>query len=240
MPSKAEPVTELRRVKIVECGEEMVDFLQLCPELKLDRPRFKYRRETLLRRSVAEKLRDANLALMRKGYRIQVIEGWRAPFIQRRMYAAVWEMMSRRHPEWSPTKMKRTVNQFTAPMDGKVPPPHTTGGAIDVSITDMEGNPLDVLTPYVQHDTKGFFSDAPNLTETARRHRDLLASALLPTGLTNYPSEYWHWSYGDQGWAYRGGHPHALYSAISPENWTPDPDDVSDAPLVWIYNEEAN
>ena len=44
------------------------------------------------------------------------------------------------------------------------------------------------------------------------------------TGLTNYPSEYWHWSYGDQGWAYRGGHPAALYGMIEPPGWTTQPD----------------
>src|SRR5438270_656389 len=53
-PSAAEPVTQLRRVKIVECGEELVDFLEACPGLLLDAPRFQYRRETLLRRTVAE------------------------------------------------------------------------------------------------------------------------------------------------------------------------------------------
>ena len=38
-----------------------------------------------------------------------------------------------------------------------------------------------------------------------------LGAALLEGGLTNYPSEYWHWSYGDQGWAYRTGANQALY-----------------------------
>ncbi len=234
MPSKAEPVTELRRVKIVENGEELVDFLRLCSELKLDRPRFNYRRETLLRRSVAEMLRDANLSLMNKGYRIQVIEGWRAPLIQRRMFAAVWEHMQKHHPDWSETKLRRTVNQFTAPMNPRVPPPHTTGGAIDVALTDLAGNEMDVISPYLIHDINGYFTDAPRLTDEARKHRDLLGEAMLRTGLTNYPSEYWHWSYGDQGWAYRGGKEHAIYDSITPPDWTPDPLDVTDAPLQWV------
>jgi len=234
MPSKAEPVTELRKVRIVDNGEELVDFLQLCPELRLDRPRFKYRRETLLRKSVAEKLRDANLALLKLGYRIQVVEGWRAPHIQKRMYAAVWELMGKRHPDWSETKLRRTVNQFTAPMSLRVPPPHTTGGAIDVAITDLDGNSLDVLSPYDEHDTQGFFFDAPRLDPEARKHRDLLADALLSYGLTNYPSEYWHWSYGDQGWAYRGGHQNAIYGATTPTDWNPAPEDEINEPLKFV------
>ncbi len=234
MPSKAEPVTELRKVKIIESGEPLIDFLELCPELRLDRPRFDYRRETLLRLSAAEKLRDANLDLIKQGYRIQVIEGWRAPLIQTRMYASTWARLKRQNPEWSDTKLRRTVNQFTAPLNPRVPPPHTTGGAMDLTLTNLDGEALDVTSPYKQHDFNGFFFDAPLLSRTARRHRDLLADALIAQGLTNYPSEYWHWSYGDQGWAYRGNHPNAIYAAITPEGWAPAPEDVSETPLEFI------
>jgi len=234
MPSKAEPVTELRRVKIVENGEPLVDFLKLCPELRLDRPRFHYRRETLLRQGAAERLRDANLSLLSRGYRIQVIEGWRAPFIQKRMYASTWQWFQRKHPEWSLVKLRRTANQFTAPMNSRVPPPHTTGGAMDLALTDLEGQPLDVMSPFEQREVKGFYFDAPGLTAKARRHRDILAEALLAQGLTNYPSEYWHWSYGEQGWAYRGGHDHAIYGPITPDGWEPAPEDISDAPLEFV------
>ena len=59
----SEPVTQLRRVPIRECGEELVDFLQACPALLLDRPRFRYRRETMLRRTVATWLCGANAGL---------------------------------------------------------------------------------------------------------------------------------------------------------------------------------
>lgn len=239
MPSKAEPVTELRRVKIVESGEPLVDFLQTCPGLRLDRPRFTYRRETVVRQSVAAMLCDADARLREKGLRLAIIEGWRAPLIQRRMYAAVTEQFSRRFPDWSPTKLKRVVNQFSAPMDPRVPPPHTTGGAVDLALTDEAGNPLDLHSPFLLADHASFAFDAPGLSDGARRNRDALAEALLPTGLTNYPSEYWHWSYGDQGWAYRGGHPHALYAAITPEGWEPAPDDVSEAPLVFLGGEAA-
>jgi len=27
----------------------------------------------------------------------------------------------------------------------------------------------------------------------------------------NYPTEWWHWSYGDRYWAFVTGAPHALY-----------------------------
>ena len=228
--SISEPVSALRYVRIVECGEELVDFREVCPELLVDRARFRYRRETLMRRSLAEKLCEAS-RLLPTGYRLAIVEGWRAPHIQRRMYQLVWNQFRERHPEWSETMLKRVVNRFTAPLHPRVPPPHTTGGAVDLMLADSDCNPQDPSSPYEPFDPGSFPFAAPGLSDTARRTRAILAAALLPTGITNYPSEFWHWSYGDQGWAYRGSYPNALYGPITPNDWTPDPEDDIDVPL---------
>lgn len=236
--SRAEPVRDLRRIPIVECGEELADFLAGCPELLLDRPRYRYRRETLLRRGVAERLCRAARRLP-PGFRLAVIEGWRAPHIQRRMYRTSWEWWRARHPDWSDTTLRRVVNRFTAPPDNpRVPPPHTTGGALDLMLADVSGAALDHCSPYDPFDPRGYPLDAPGLSETARNTRAILAGALLSVGLTNYPSEYWHWSRGDQGWAYRGGHPRAHYGPILPPEWTPAPEERTEEPLERILPDE--
>ncbi len=232
-PSPAEPVTQLWKVRIIECGEELVDFLQFCPELLLDAPRFRYRRETLLRRSVAERLCRAHAALP-EGYRLAIIEGWRPPHIQQRMYRAIWQRVKERNPHWSDAQLKRVVNRYSAPMDPRVPPPHTTGGALDVMLADASGRLENHCTPFDPFDPKCFSLDSPGISPAARRTRRILSEALLAGGLTNYPSEYWHWSYGDQGWAYRGGHDHAIYGAVTPPGWAPALEDVVDAPLEMV------
>lgn len=238
--SPAEPVTELRRVKIVESGEPMVDFLSLDPNLILDRPRFLYRRETQLRVSVAERLVEANRNLLKVGYSIRIIEGWRPPFIQRRMYAAIWNRLQARHPDWSETRLRRLVNQFSAPMNPRVPPPHTTGAAVDVALNHLDGTPADMQGPYDRSDPKGFVANAPLLGEVARQNRLILKEAMAPTGITNYPSEFWHWSYGDQGWAYRGGHENAIYGPVEPEGWIPHAEDDHAGPLIFVDSSPAN
>jgi D-alanyl-D-alanine dipeptidase len=102
---------------------------------------------------------------------------------------------------------------------------------VDLVLLAPDGSVLDHTSPYDPFDSHGWSFDAPGLSDTARRTRDTLAQALLAAGLTNYPSEYWHWSYGDQGWAYRGGHPNALYGAITPPDYCPDPAEDINAPL---------
>lgn len=228
----SEPVTALRRIPIIECNEPLVDFRTFCPGLLLDEARFTYRRETLLRKGVAERLNEA-ISRVPKGLKLAMLEGWRAPHIQRRMYLAVKARLREQHPEWNAAQLTRKANQFTAPMSKVVPPPHTTGAALDVFVARPDGTLLNHVAPYERYDIKGFLTNAPGLAQEAREARDILRRCFVDTGITNYPSEYWHWSYGDQGWAYRGGHEHAIYDSITPPNWSPDPADVSDLPLEW-------
>lgn len=232
-----EPVSQLRYVNIVECGEPLVDFMQANPELILDRPRFNYRRETLARVSVCDFLGRAARALP-KGYKLAIVEGWRPPHIQRRMYAAIYARFQKRYPDRSPRSLVRLTNQFTAPMDIRVPPPHTTGGAVDLMLAGSDGVVLDHTSPFRLTDHRCFLLAAKGLSDEARRHRDILAEALATGGMTNYPSEYWHWTYGEQGWAYRGRHPHAIYGAITPPGWTPSPEDDVEEPLTFLMDQE--
>jgi D-alanyl-D-alanine dipeptidase len=236
--SIAEPVSELRKVRIVENGEPLVNFLVECPDLILDHPRFTYRRETLARQAVVRMLCEANASLMSKGYRLAIVEGWRPPHIQKRMYMGTWNRFKERHPDWTDVTLKRVVNRYTAPLHGRVPPPHSTGAAVDLVLADLQGNVQDHWTPYQWRDPVCFQFDAPGLSDAARNTRQLLWDALTPTGLTNYPSEYWHWSYGDQGWAYRGGHMNALYGPVTPKDYQPDPADISEEALVLLDLEQ--
>lgn len=236
--SPTEPVSQLRKVPIRECGEPLVNFLETCPRLVLERPQFAYRRETLIRESVAARLRQATESLP-TGLQLAVLEGWRAPAIQSRMYRTMWAKFKTLHSDWTDASLRRATNKFVAPLDERVPPPHTTGGALDLSLIDDQGHPLDMISPYAANDALGFPMDAPLLSATARSNRRTLGEILASVGLTNYPSEFWHFSYGDQGWAYRGSEPFALYGAITPPEWEIDPKDVSEEPLVIVAGDAS-
>ncbi len=230
--SISEPVTELKRVKIVENGEPLVDYLDLCPELVKAKPFFEYRYETVVRESVARMLCAASKALA-NGYQFGVLEGWRPHHIQRRMYLRSWNRFKGMHPDWSDVQLKRVVNRYVAPMNDRVPPPHSTGGAVDLFLLDSDANELNMTEPLDVLDSKAFLFSAEGLSDRSRERRKIFGDALLEGGLTNYPSEYWHWSYGDQGWAYRTGAPNALYAVTKPEGYEPDPQDVTDEPVVF-------
>jgi D-alanyl-D-alanine dipeptidase len=195
-----------------------VDLAELSPRLYWTprHPAFDYTRFRLARRSAAEMLAKAAESLP-EGLRLAVVEGWRPPAIQRQMFEATRRRLRSEHPEWSDEELRQMTERFSAPMDEQAPPPHTTGGAVDVHLVDAEGEPLDFTSPFELMDRRSAPADAAGLSEEACRNRALLRRAMEMAGFTNYPAEWWHWSYGDQGWAYRGGHPHALYGAVEAE-----------------------
>jgi D-alanyl-D-alanine dipeptidase len=58
------------------------------------------------------------------------------------------------------------------------------------------------------------FTAATNIAPAAAANRRILINALTTAGLINYPTEWWHWSYGDRYWALTTGAPHARYGPV--------------------------
>lgn len=235
--SIAEPVTDLKRIAIVDNGEPLVDYLALCPDLIIARPRWSYTRASYLREGVAKMLCKAAQSLP-DGYRLAVLEGWRPEYIQKRMYLSSWQRWKERHPEWSDVQLRRVVNRFTAPLHGKVPPPHSTGAAFDLVLANQEGWELDMISPFEMFDPRAYETYAPGLSQEAMTNRRILIESLESAGLTNYPSEWWHWSYGDQGWAYRTGASHAIYGKTTPLDWPGIVSEMVEEPLERAYKKQ--
>ena len=144
-----------------------------------------------------------------------IVEGFRTLEAQRMQHDANRARLKSMFPELSPELLQALLEDFSAPPDVEaVPPPHSTGGAVDVHLLDENGEMVDLVSPYTLDQTLDAAAwDAP-ISDEARHNRNILKNALESAGITNYPGEFWHWSYGDQGWAHRGGHPHALYGRL--------------------------
>jgi D-alanyl-D-alanine dipeptidase len=205
------------RVPIRDNGEPLVDFVGWSPRLRFaeHHPAYGFERVHLARRRVAEMLVQAAESLP-PGLVLTVVEAWRSPAVQRQMYEATEREFREKHPDWSPAVLRRIVNRFSAPPDHRVPPPHITGGAVDLHLSTIEGEPLDVSSPYPPASRQSAAASIRGLTPTARRNRDLLINTLSAVGFTNYPAEWWHWEYGTVGWALRTGQPVAIYGRIEP------------------------
>lgn len=219
-----EPISALLEIDIQDNGEPLVDIFEVCPDLRWapKSPRFEAPRTGLARVSIAQMLKTAQ-ELLPEGLRLQIVGAFRSFEVQKQMYAAAKAELARQHPDWDDEILTEYINVFSAPPIWDTPPPHTTGGAVDLSIIDATGERLDMVSPYdIGWDSAPTYVDG--LSAQARRNRDLLIEVLTHSGLTNYRGEWWHWTWGEPGWALRTGRTVALYGAVPEDSiptWSP-------------------
>lgn len=212
-----EPVRALDRMPIRENGEPLLDLAVEAPEIELrDRP-------TWGRKTIVRMLRKAN-SLLPDGHRLKVRMILRTMEHQRRIYEEFIDRLKKEHPEWPNSQIRREANKFLAPPDAKHPPGHTTGGAVDLTIVGPDGEELDMKSS-ITGDERSFFLTMPlysrQATPRAAKNRQMLADVMFAAGFSNYPGEWWHYSYGDSAWAVRMEAPHAIYgAAVPPEQQT--------------------
>lgn len=154
--SFGEPLSKLRRVPIADNHEPLVDPRPLSPRLHFARkhPRFDdLPRTPRVRARVARMLAQAADALP-AGIDLQILEGFRPLAQQREMYAQLRADFAAKHPTWSKATLHRVTNQMSAPPDDSCPPPHATGGAVDVSLVRASsGDCLDMFSPFAWDET---------------------------------------------------------------------------------------
>lgn len=201
---KPEPIADLNRIRELESGEPLVDIRQSAPSIRLARPQV----IPFVRQHVAAMCEEAARRLP-NGYQIGLVEGWRPIERQQRIYDFMWAAAKEAFPDRDHRALRRTVCRWVAPTDQKAPPGHCTGGAVDVWLLDDQGEQVDVLSPYDR------FQGAPTyslgLSETASRNRMILVDTMLSVGFSNCRDEWWHYSFGDAGWAVRTGHGECRY-----------------------------
>ena len=208
--SFGEPLKALRAVPIIDAGEPLVDLRDFCPSITLHPGCLPFLRETVANmvNEVQERLPD--------GLTLTVGTALRTLTMQRGIRENFTKEMSEKHPEWSAATLARMLNRMVAPPDDVSPPPHLTGGALDVGLVGPDGQRLDFTSPIEGWESAPTYYH--KLSETARANRLLLIGTMEAAGLTNYVGEWWHWSYGDQGWALRVGNPVAYYGAVEVED----------------------
>ncbi|MBV9852212.1 MAG: D-alanyl-D-alanine carboxypeptidase family protein [Armatimonadetes bacterium] len=214
--SFGEPLTRLRAVRIQDNGDPLVDPCGLSPRIHFAQKHPKFEdmpRTPSVRRRVAEMLAQAAESLP-DGVDLQIIEGFRPLAQQRFMYESLRQEFAARHPEWGRATLNRMTNLMSAPPDDPCPPPHTTGGAADLCLIHVPSDePLDMTSPLAWDETSAP-TQVPGLSPEAQANRRLLIDTLEAAGLTNYAGEWWHWSYGDSGWALRVNAPYAFYDRL--------------------------
>ncbi|MBW4646345.1 MAG: D-alanyl-D-alanine dipeptidase [Goleter apudmare HA4340-LM2] len=211
------------QIPIVECGEPLVRIpLELFavesphPYEKLGAP-YGENSPYYLRRSVIESLIQAQnyLQLLHPNWQIQIFDAYRPVAVQQFMvdysFASEMELRGLTQAQLSPNQNQEiweAVYQIWAvpSLDEKTPPPHSTGAAVDITLVDDRGkivnmgSPIDELSERSHPDY--YANTSHPEAQNYHAHRQLLRDIMLKAGFQRNPKEWWHFSDGDQMWAW--------------------------------------
>lgn len=210
-----------QEIPIRECNESLVaipldrfTFVTPHPYQSLGAPYGDYS-PYFLREGVLQKLLQAQLALstQRPGWHLQIFDAYRSIAVQQFMVDYTFNQLARSEELTEATRslIQSKVLQFWAvpSPDPKTPPPHSTGSAIDLTLTDAANESVDMGSPIdeiSQRSHPNYFANSQDQAQQkAHSHRCLLAEVMASAGFRQHPNEWWHFSVGDQLWAWQAG-----------------------------------
>ncbi|MES2574785.1 MAG: M15 family metallopeptidase [Bacteroidota bacterium] len=129
--------------------------------------------ECFLRLKTVKAIIKANEAFMKKGYKIKFFDCYRPLDIQKKMWAIV-----------------SNPSYVADPKKGSI---HNRGGAVDITLVDVNGKELDMGTAF------DFFGieashDYDNLSDEIKANRKLLRKVMKKNGFNTFESEWWHYN----------------------------------------------
>jgi zinc D-Ala-D-Ala dipeptidase len=206
--------TRVRAVPLIDNGEPLVSLREAGPRVRVDESRSFVSDGSphfhLAREGVCMRLQQA-AATLPPGLRLVVLEAYRPLAHQAALFERYRRGFAAHNPNADPAMLERMTARFVAPVDVAG---HPTGAAVDVTLCDLSGRLLDMGSD-PNSAVAASALEAPGLGVGASARRMLLSGALREQGFVNYPSEWWHWSWGDRYWAFVQGAAAAVYGALS-------------------------
>ncbi len=175
--------------------------------------------ECLVRKEVLDKLILAK-SYLPKNYTFKIWDAYRPLSLQKELYHVYKDKIIKEFNLGSLSLEKQNdviKNYVSLPVENEeLPPLHTTGGAIDLTIVNINtGKELDMGVAFDEFSnlTNSNAYEKNNMDIEIRNNRRLLYDVMTRAGFTNLPSEIWHYDYGDRAWAFYNKKP-AIYKGI--------------------------
>ncbi|MGW8634645.1 M15 family metallopeptidase [Streptomyces sp. NPDC055793] len=201
---------EIAAIPVADCGEVLVDVRRV-ESLAVDNRKvdptgaFAHLREGVLSRLLKAQ------QLLPGGIRLSFIEGYRPPALQAHYFESYADELQISNPGWSSVQVRTATSRYVSPPEIA---PHSAGAAVDLTLITADGLELDMGTRVnasPEESNGACYTESPNISPEAQANRRMLAAALESVGMVNYPTEWWHWSYGDRYWAHATHTDTALY-----------------------------
>lgn len=168
----------------------------------------------LVREAVYEKIGRISKILVQQDKTLIIRSAWRSFDHQRRLWEEKVDYMQKEYPKLELEEIKENVSYFIAPPTKSL---HATGGAVDALIYDLKN---DCVMDFGTNDgLKIDLNDKcypyhPFISSLAKRNRELLINLFEDEDFVVDLKEYWHFDYGNAGWAIKKGKSNSIYGII--------------------------
>ncbi|MDX2239931.1 MAG: M15 family metallopeptidase [Leptolyngbyaceae cyanobacterium bins.302] len=212
-----------RQVPIQDCGEPLVPIpqdvfclIQPHPYEALGAP-YAGKSPFWVRQGVCDRLLLAQAHLQRQhpGWNILIFDAFRPLAVQQFMVDYTFaDTVQQRGlslealTDWQRQDLYEQVYEFWAlpDPDPTRPPPHSTGGAVDVTLVNQLGEQVDMGSAIDEISPRSYPNHYATSTSQAEQrfhqHRAWLNQVMTQAGFKRHPQEWWHFCYGDQLWAW--------------------------------------
>ena len=211
------------QILIQECGEPLVAIPFRLFAIETPHPYIKCgadyagRSPYFLRQGVLDRLIQAQdrLQQLHPGWRIQIFDAYRPVEVQQYMVDYTFRQtvadrgldLAKLSPAASAQIWQDIYQIWALPsFDLDTPPPHSTGAAIDITLVDERGRSIEMGSSIDEMSDRSkpeyFNSSTDPIEQQFARHRQLLRQIMTSAGFIRHPLEWWHFSIGDQLWAW--------------------------------------
>ena len=214
---------QYHQIPIKDCGERLIAIPLDNFSVELPHPYVKLGAEYgnkspySLRKGVVQALLEAQFTLEKRypRWKIRIYDAYRPVGVQQYMVNYTFNSLVKdlnlteeqlsahqRQDLWS-----RVYRLWAAPcLNKQMPPPHSTGAAVDVTIANERGLALDMggeIDELHQRSHPDYYlSDRDGKNQQYHFNRQLLNKVMTHAGFYRHPGEWWHFSLGDQMWAW--------------------------------------
>ena len=218
-------------IPIEECGEPLQALppallrMEPHPYMALGAPYGTSGNPFQLRLGVVQRLLDAQQQLVEHdpSLRLSIFDAWRPIAVQAFMVDhSIAELCRERGVEVRSgdafDQVVADVGRFWAApsRDPATPPPHSTGAAVDLTLSSSDGTPLamggEIDAIGAVSEPQHYAGREDSEARCWHQRRQLLAEVMGAAGFAQHPNEWWHYSFGDQLWAWRKGAAVAVYA----------------------------
>ncbi len=132
-----------------------------------------------------------------------IFDAYRPIQVQESLYKTYFNKLKVTHPEYNENQLADLTKNFVSipSYDINNPSVHNTGGAIDLTLIDKNGNQLDMGTDFDDFTEVAHTSYFEDKNEEIRNNRRILFNTMIDHGFTNLPTEWWHYDYGTKFWS---------------------------------------